>query len=161
MSRSSGKPRRRNRKAGSDPELAKLDPYDTRVPDGEYPVVFVFEERFRLYRRDVWAVEFRIIEGEHAGLPIFFFLNVPPFKKRRTPSAKMSAAYEAATGRRAPARIAKVRPGSFLAEKPLVGRTRTVERNSYRESRPPDARYSVIDRLLPQRMPQTKGGGRA
>ena len=114
------------------------------------------EERFRNYTRFVWAVVLRIIDGDHAGLPLFFFVNVPPLRKRRTPSAKISAAYEAATARRAPGRIANVRPSSFLADKTLVARTRTVEKNSYGDLRPDLARYSVVDRFLPQHTPQTK-----
>lgn len=158
MSRSGARNQRRGSKAGRDPELAKLDPYDTRVPDAEYSVAFLSEERFRNYGRHVWGVVLRIIEGDYAGLPLFFFANVPPLKKGRTPSAKMSAAYEAATGRRAPARIAKVRPSSFLADTPLVARTRTVAKNSHGDLRPADARYSVVYRFLPRHMPQTKRG---
>ena len=161
MSGSNDKRRRPGRNAGSDPELAKLDPYDTVIPDGEYSVAFLSEEQFRLYTTYRWAVVMRIAEGDHAGLPIFFFLNVPPLRKRRTPSAKLSIAYEAVTGKRAPAQIAKRRPGSFLADKLLVGQTRTVKRNSHGEGRPADARYSVIARLLPQHMPQTKRGGKS
>ena len=158
MSGSNDKRRRRGRKAGSDPELAKLDPYDTRIPDGEYSVVFVSEDRFRNHNRYVWAVKLSIVDGDHMGLPIFFFLNVPPLRKQRTLSAKLSLAYEAATGKRAPARIAKRRPGSFMADKLLVGQTRTVEHNINGESRPLAARYSVIDRLVPLPVPSSSGG---
>jgi hypothetical protein len=150
MSRSRDNRGRRERKAGSDPELAKLDPYDTVIPDGEYSVAFLSQERFRLYSSFRWAVVMRIVEGEYLGLPLLFFFNIPRLRKWRTPSAKLSLAYEAATGKRAPARIAKVRPESFLTGNLLVARTRTVGRDSNGESRPVDARYSVIDRLVPQ-----------
>ena len=147
-------------RAGRDPELAKLDPYDTRIPDGEYSVAFDSEEPFWNHGRQVWGVVFRIVDDEHTGLPIFFFLNIPQLRQRRTPSARLSLAYEAATGRRAPARIAEVRPGSFLAEKLLVGQTRTVEIDIHGQARPLEHRYSVIDRLVPAPAPSSPCGVR-
>ena len=160
MSRSGEKSRSRNWKAGSDPEFAERDPYDTYIPDGEYSVAFCSENQFRFYSSYRWAVVMRIVEGEHMGLPLLFFLNIPELRKWRTPGARLSLAYEAATGMRAPAQIAKRRPGSFLADKLLVAQTETVERNSYGELRPLDARYSKINRLVPQWTPPTSAKGR-
>ena len=78
------------------------DPYRTRVPDGQYRVVFVKCEKGVAYGMPRWFVWFRIIEeGPHFGKLIVRFYNVPrgSFLPR---SHNLNIDFMSLTGRRTP-----------------------------------------------------------
>ena len=124
------------------------DPYETIVPEDRYDVVFVSEERFAWHHGKKWAVVMKIVEGPHLGKLLFFFLPIPPFRKRRTPSAKMSRSYERATGLRAPGRIAAHRPSWFLEGAVFTVEVRTVTSDVDGSTRPAATRYSVVHKIV-------------
>jgi hypothetical protein len=129
-------------------EPGHSDPYETLVPDGEYEVAYVSQEKFSLFRRQVWAVTFQIVQGEHFGRRLYAFYNIPRLRDRRTPSAKLSRAYEAATGLRSPRKIGRYRPSDFLEGCVMATAVRTVERDIQGHERPPNTRHSVVDHVI-------------
>jgi hypothetical protein len=124
------------------------DPVETLVPESEYEIAYVSEEKFSLFRRQVWAVTFQIVEGEHAERQLYAFYNIPPLRDGRTPSATLSRAYEAVTDLRPPRKIARYRPSEFLNGCVVLAAVRTVARDIRGRERPPNARHSVVDQLI-------------
>ena len=148
-----GAPQRRsiplvNTLEAPDAEPGHADAYETLVPDGEYEVAYVSEEKFRLFQRQVWAVIFQIVEGEHFGRPLYCFFTIPRLRDRRTPSAKLSMAYEKATGLRPPGKIARYRPSDFLEGCVVLAAVKDAKKDVRGCERPPNARHSVVDHLI-------------
>ncbi len=124
--------------------------FEILVPDDEYLVRWVSEERKVYFRRETWQVLFEFADGEYVGKPLVWFCRVPERdpKKRPGPTSAFFRAYAAATGLRPPKHLATLRPRDFLGDCVLRVRTRVVDRDSHGNERPETASYSRIDSFL-------------
>ena len=124
------------------------DPYQTRVPDGQYRVAFEKCEKGIAYGAPRWFVWFRITEpGPHIGLSILRFYNVPkrPWLPR---THNLWLDYEALIGPRPPSGL---RPVDFLKGCEVLAEVVVVKhqrRGKKRVELHSDAWYSKIDRLI-------------
>jgi hypothetical protein len=124
------------------------DPYETLIPDGEYEVTFVSAEKFPSFNRWVWASRFVVVDGPYAGSHLYLFMNVPKIRAGRTPSASISIAYEVATGRKSPPKVARIKPQTFLKDCTFRAAVRVVKKDRTGRTRSECARHSVIDHLV-------------
>ena len=124
------------------------DPYQTKVPDGQYRVAYLGCEQGSLYgHRRIFAWLQINEEGPHHGKPILRFYNVP--KREWTPrSHNLYIDYSTLTGLRPPTRFS---PDDFLKGTEVLAEVVTVRgriQGRKRVELPEALHYSKIERLL-------------
>jgi hypothetical protein len=124
----------------------RVDPYETRIPAGDYSVALVAEERQTLFGRPTWRTRWRVTDGKHLGAEIYGWWAIPG--PRFGPRNAYATAVAIATERRAPRDLARSRPSHFFSECVLLARVRDVARDSNGVERPDGARYSRLAYLL-------------
>ncbi len=132
--------------AGRDEE--SQDPYETLVPDGRYEVSFERADSFRfLGKRKVWAILMRIIDGEHTGKPLRFFLNAIP--KGRSPGRfRIARTYTIATDKRPPGHLWRLSPADFLDGAAFEAQVVTSSKDADGVELPPCGHYSKVRNLV-------------
>lgn len=131
----------------SDGDHALADPYATRIPNGEYQVALVGEERQTLFGRDSWRTRWRVTDGEHLGAELYAWWKVPT-GARFGPRNAYAAAVVIALERRAPRNLHTHRPSHFCGDCVFLARVRDVARDSNGVTRPELARYSRLAFLV-------------
>ena len=132
-------------------EAIEVENFDTHwpfVPPGDYEVAFESETKRRLYGRDLWVVQMKIIEGDYAGVVLPWYLNAIPKGKRPTPAFYLCSAFAIATDRRPPKDLWRRRPSCFLKGCSFLARVRSITRDSKHVERPAAAHTSRVDCLL-------------
>ena len=126
-----------------------VDPYSTRVPDGQYRVAFDKFEKGCAFGSKRWFGHFRITEeGEYFELPLLRFWNEPSgaFLPR---SHNLALDFMAVVRTRPPSRGLK--PSDFLKGCEVLAEVTTVRHQSQGRNRietPEACRYSKIDHLI-------------
>ena len=124
------------------------DPYGTRIPDGQYRMMYERTESGVAFGARRWFAWFTISEpGPNFGLPIVRFYNVPkrPWLPR---SHNLRLDYVQLTGRKPPS---KLKPEDFLKGLEVLGEVVTVKRRAQGKRRvlqPEELWYSKVDRLV-------------
>lgn len=130
------------------PEGFDEDALETLLaPDADALVVFHDECRKVMFRRQTWIVRMRIIEGDHAGRLIAWWLRALPTddRLRRIPrGSAICAAFVAATGLLPPRDLARRKPSYWLADAQFIVATRQVLTDVNKAKRSAAASYSVV-----------------
>jgi hypothetical protein len=116
--------------------------------DAQVTVAFIDDTRRKMFHREVWTVRFRILDGEHAGRALSWWLRALDPGRGLARASAIAMAYVAATGLRPPRDLARRRPGYFLRDAHFRVSTRVVNRNARGQERPAAASYSVVDQIL-------------
>jgi hypothetical protein len=118
-----------------------------RIPEGDYVVAFVRDERGRFQGRDRWFLWFRIVRPESwSGTQLYLVCPCPSKGgKRFGLGSKMIAAATVALGQR-PKRRDRLSSRMFR-NKYFLARVRTVRRDARGNKRMQEDQYSVIDEL--------------
>lgn len=132
---------------GRDVELGTVGIVPPLVPDGTYSAGFVRAERGRFEHRERWFLWFRLTTvGPHYGEELYLCCPFPATGTKFGLGSKLVDAYRVATGQM-PQRRDRISTKVFRGKLFRI-KTRTVTTDRERQARPPDTRYSVIDRLL-------------
>jgi hypothetical protein len=129
-------------------EMKSDDDYWPFIPPAEYQMVYAREDKQKMFGRTVWIVQMRVIEGEHTGVALPWYLNAIPKGKRPTPGFHLCSAFAIATERRPPKDLWRRRPSSFLKGCAFLARVRSITRDSHHVERPAAAHVSRVDCLL-------------
>jgi hypothetical protein len=125
------------------------DALATLLEDREEALVeFVDEAKRDLFHRAVWIVRLRILEGEHAGRLISWWLRALDPQRRVARGSSIAASYTAATGLRPPRDLCRRRPSYWPSGAQYRVRTRVVGRDVHGVERPLTASYSVVAAIL-------------
>jgi hypothetical protein len=125
------------------------DALATLLEDGaEVVVAFRDEARRHMYHRDVWLVRLQILDGEHAGRLISWWLRALDTRRGVARGSAIATAYVAATGLRPPRDLARRRPSYWLADAHYRVSTRVVAHDTRGQARPAAASYSVVAAIL-------------
>jgi len=126
------------------------DALATLLPEGaEVSVAYHDEQRRNMYHRIVWLVRMRIVDGEHEGRLIAWWMRALDTSHRRVSRGSVVAtSYVAATGLRPPRDLARRRPSYWLADAIYRVRTRLVTRDTHGIDRPVSASYSVVEAIV-------------
>ncbi len=125
------------------------DPYETLVPEGEYTVALVSEDRCVLFGRPTWETVWVILdEGLHHQKLLYCWWRIPKKDERIRPSLALAEAYAIATERRPPRDLARRKPSSFLSDSQFAARVRPVTKNRHGVERPAAANYSRVACLV-------------
>ena len=123
------------------------DPYSTLIPNGDYQVGLIDEQRQTLFGRDTWRTLWRVVHGEHFGAELFAWWAVPK-GQRFGPRNAFAAAVAIAIERRAPRDLTRHRPSHFCGDCQFLARVREVRHDSNGVERPELARYSRLAYLI-------------
>lgn len=124
------------------------DLYAAPLPEGEYIVGFISDQRQPNFGKDSYIIIMEIAEGAESGRRILFPVPCIPNKKRPRPNFKYCATWVACTGRRLPQNLWLRRPGNFMKDCLFRVCVTTVKKNSKGNDRPTQLYYSKIDRIL-------------
>ena len=111
-------------------------------------VAYVDECRRLMWRRDTWLVRVRIVEGEHAGRLLAWFMRALDRARPVARGSVVATSYVAAIGLRPPRDLARRRPSWWLADAFYRVSTRQVRRDVHGIERPEAASYSVVVAIL-------------
>jgi len=127
-----------------DDALATLLP-----PNAEATVSYVDQAQKKMFGRATWVVRLRILEGDHAGRLISWWLRALPHgAKRVARGSSICTSFAAATGLRPPRDLARRRPSYWLADSQYRVSTRQVVRDVHGVARAETASYSVVVAIL-------------
>jgi hypothetical protein len=118
------------------------------LPEGEYEVMLVSEERIFFFNRRLWRCLWRVVEGDHAGAESTMWLNIPGKSDSVRRGHAVAQAYVVATGRRPPRDLNRRRPSSYLGGCVFRARVRTVRRDMHGIKWPEKASYSKVNHLI-------------
>lgn len=124
------------------------DLYAAPLPEGEYIVGFISDQRQSNFGKDSYKILMEVTEGAESGRRILFPVPCIPNKKRPRPNFKYCATWVACTGRRPPKDLWKRRPRNFMKDCVFRASVSTVTKDSKGAIRPIQLRYSRIDQIL-------------
>lgn len=125
------------------------DALATLLPAGAQVVVaYVNARRQKMFKREVWVVRLRIMEGESEGRMVSWWMRALPAGRPVARGTAIATSYVAATGLRPPRDLWRKKPSYWLSDARFCVRTRQVRKDTHGVERPESASYSVVEAIL-------------